>query len=126
MLLSEYVERHLKTINEYSKAGLITVFDLRTDLRTEKIGLVKGYITFADESILYFTEYLDVRYKIDKLSYSFHYQKRNGELILRYDNAKHKPALPFCSHKHFPNGAIVEAVETDIKSVIEEIMDNLL
>ncbi|MBS1258394.1 MAG: hypothetical protein MAG551_01453 [Candidatus Scalindua arabica] len=111
MLLTEYISGFLKTINDYSKTGLIISFDLTNDLRTEKIGLVKGYVVFSDESILYFTEYLDVRYKIDKLSYSFHYQNKDGELIFRYDNSKHKPELTFYNHKHLRNGTISESFQ---------------
>lgn len=82
---------------------MIVGYDLKNDSRAKKIGFVKGYITFTNGSNLYFSEYLDVRYKIDKHSYSFHYQKENGEFILRYDNDNHKPALSFCNHKHKPD-----------------------
>jgi cellulose synthase/poly-beta-1,6-N-acetylglucosamine synthase-like glycosyltransferase len=72
----------------------------------KKIGLIKGTISFLDESKLFFTEYLDLRYKIEKLTYSFHYQSKKGELIFRYDNARHKPDLKFREHKHIKASVI--------------------
>lgn len=74
MLLNEYLSEIVKIIEEYSKTNLIINSELNTDFRTEKIGILKGKITFIDDSKLFFTEYLDVRYKIEKLTYPFHYQ----------------------------------------------------
>lgn len=70
MLLSDYLSGLAGAINEYSKTSLIIDSDLNTDFRTDKIGIIKGSITFADESRLFFTEYLDVRYKVEKITYS--------------------------------------------------------
>ena len=72
MLLTEYFARIVKDIEEYSKTNLIIDSELHIDCRTEKIGIIKGTITFLDNSYLFFTEYLDVKYKIEKLMYSFH------------------------------------------------------
>ena len=79
------------------KTNLIIYSELHIDCRTEKIGIIKGTITFLDNSCLFFTEYLDDKYKIEKLTYSFHYQQKDGTLIFRYDNAYHKPRLGFFS-----------------------------
>lgn len=100
MLLTEYISDIVKVIDEYSKTNLIIDSELSADYRTEKTGIVKGSVTFADNSILVFTEYLDLRYKIEKLNYSFHYRKQDGSLIFRYDNARHKPAIDAFGHKH--------------------------
>ncbi|WP_350329501.1 MULTISPECIES: DUF6516 family protein [Cyanophyceae] len=35
----------------------------------------------------FFREYVDLQESIEKLSYSFHYQDRENNLIFRYDNA---------------------------------------
>ena len=77
MLLTEYLSDVTKVIDEYSRTGLILLSKLKTDARTEKIGLIKGNFVFINESRLFFTEYLDLRYKIEKLAYSFHYQDKN-------------------------------------------------
>ncbi|WKZ18267.1 MAG: DUF6516 family protein [Candidatus Jettenia sp. CY-1] len=126
MLLTEYFARLVKGIEEYSKTNLIIDTDLHLDCRTEKIGIIKGVITFIDDSKLFFTEYLDVRYKIEKLTYSFHFQQKDGKLIFRYDNADHKPRLNFNSHKHLSSDEIVQSSIPEISDIFEEMMDSLL
>ena len=111
-----------KVIEDYSKTGLIIASDLNADYRTEKMGLIEGTVTFIDDSRLFFTEYLDVRFKVEKLTYSFHYQQHNGTLIFRYDNAGHKPRLKFTNHKHTADGVAIEAEAPELTAVLSEIM----
>lgn len=126
MLLTEYLSGIVKFIEEYSKTNLIISSELNNDFRTEQLGLIKGKIIFADESILYFTEYLDLKDRVEKLTYSFHYQKQSGALIFRYDNARHKPKLPFECHRHWANGKIAKSRIPELADVLEEIMEYLL
>lgn len=126
MLLSEYLIDLTKVINEYSKTSLIIDSDLNTDFRTEKIGVIKGSITFTDESRLFFTEYIDVRYKVEKITYSYHYQDRAGKLLFRYDNARHKPMLAFTDHKHLSNNETTQSDVPKFSDVLEEIMEYLV
>ena len=125
MLLTEYLSELTKTIDEYSKTGLIISSELNLDARTEKIGLIKAATTFSDDSKLFVTEYLDLRYKTDKLSYSFHYQDNNGSLIFRYDNAVHRPIQSFRNHKH-TGDSIIQSAVPELRSVLEEIIGGLL
>lgn len=124
MLLSEYLSDIVRTINEYSKTELIADSDISSDLRTPKTGIIKGSISFIDGSKLYFTEYVDSTYKIQKLSYSFQYQNSRNELIFRYDNAVHKPKLAFAEHKHLIDGSIVEAEVPEFSGILREIIDS--
>ncbi|MBI3354759.1 MAG: hypothetical protein HY034_07735 [Nitrospirae bacterium] len=126
MLLSEYLSGLVKLIDEYSRTDLIIDSELTTDFRTEKIGIIKGSITFSNNSRLIFTEYLDLRYKAKKLNYSFHYQKQDGALIFRYDNAEHRPSVNASGHKHLPNGKIAAAEPPSLEAVFTEIIDFLL
>ena len=64
MLLTEYISNLVKVIDEYSKTNLIIDSELSAYDRTEKISIVKGSVTFADNSILVFTKYLNLKYKI--------------------------------------------------------------
>ncbi len=126
MLLSEYLSDLVKLIDEHFKTNLIIDSELTTDSRTEKIGIIKGSITFSNNSRLIFTEYLDLRYKAKKLNYSFHYQKQDSTLIFRYDNAEHRPPVDASGHKHLPSGKIVAAELPSLKDIFTEIMDLLL
>ena len=126
MLLSVYLTGLAKIIEDHSKTDLIIASELNVDYRTDKMGMVEGTITFIDDSHLYFTEYLDVRYKVEKLTYSFHYQSQNGSLILRYDNAGHKPRLKFINHKHSTTGISAEEAVPELHAVLSEIMTYLV
>ncbi|MCC7210311.1 MAG: hypothetical protein E3K40_15025 [Candidatus Brocadia sp.] len=46
MLLTEYFARFVKVIEEYLKTHLITDSGLSIDCRTEKIGIIKGKVTW--------------------------------------------------------------------------------
>ena len=126
MLLSEYLAGLAKIIDKHSTADLIIASELNADYRTEKMGMVNGSITFIDDSRLFFTEYIDTRYKVEKLAYSFHYQRKNGSLLFRYDNAGHKPRLKFIDHKHMADGTTIEANVPELDHVLDEIMLHLI
>ena len=125
MLLSEYLHEITKTVGELAKTGLILSSGITADFRTIKIGLIKGVLSFSDDSKLFFKEYVDLRYKIEKETYSFHYQDRYGGLILRYDNANHKPSTGFIDHKHVGK-QIVRAEIPTLGEVLEEIINDHL
>ena len=125
MLLPEYLQDFVKVIDDYSKTGFIVTSEVRIDMRTEKIGVIKSTIVLADDSRLFATEYVDLRYKIEKISYSFHFQDKDGNLIFRYDNASHKPDLGFKNHKHF-KGIIPQSEAPELRSVLDEIISNFL
>jgi len=126
MLLSEYAAGLAKIIDEHAKTDLIVASGLDADYRTDKVGSIQGSVTFTDSSRLFFMEYLDVRFKVEKLTYSYHYQRKDGALIFRYDNALHKPRLKFADHKHISSGDAIESEEPTLDAVIAEIMTHLV
>jgi hypothetical protein len=74
MLLSEYQTHLAEVIDRYARTDLIVTSELNADARTPKIGVIKGVITFVDGSRLFFSEYVDARYRLEKLTYAYHYQ----------------------------------------------------
>jgi hypothetical protein len=99
---AEFSKNHLKTVS-------------RTIFKERKIIILNSY--------LFFTEYVDCRYRLEKLNYSYHCQDSNGTLIFRYDNAAHKPVLPHCSHKHEPTGNIIAAEPPELSAILDEVME---
>jgi hypothetical protein len=99
---------------------------IQFETRPGNQGYLQGRVVFVDGSHLFFREYLDIiEPGVDKLMYSYHYQEEENQLIFRYDNARHKPTLPFRSHKHiFPN-EIVAAIPPTLDDVLAEIVDRL-
>lgn len=125
MLLKDYLDDIHDTIIEFTQTGLILSSDLTSDVRTANIGLLKGVIVFLDGSTLFFKEYLDLRYRLDKKMYSFHYQDAQARLLFRYDNADHKPGLGFQDHKHTPENTLPATIP-NLQEVLEEIINTYL
>jgi hypothetical protein len=126
MLLSEYQAQLAEIIDRYARTDLIVASELNADARTPKIGVIKGAVTFVDGSRLIFSEYVDARYRLEKLTYAYHCQDAEGNLIFRYDNAAHKPALPFPCHKHLPHGTAIESAVPEFSAVIDEAMERFV
>jgi len=124
MFLAEYLSVLTAQVDQYSRTGLITSSEMKADFRTEKIGVIRGIIEFIDESKLFLTEYIDFRYKLEKLTYAYHYQDKNGQLIFRYDNALHKPRLDFKDHKHLKD-KVISCHIPELRQVLEEILSPL-
>jgi hypothetical protein len=78
-------------------------------------------ITFPDGSELHFREFVNVSLPEPRLMYAYHYQDANKVLILRYDNAAHRPPLPQAEHKHTPAG-----VETSLAPTLAQVIDEIL
>lgn len=126
MLLSEYQTHLAEVIDRYARTDLIVATELNADARTPKMGVIKGVITFVDGSQLFFTEYVDARYRLEKLTYAYHCQSAEGDLIFRYDNATHKPTLTFPCHKHLPDGTAIESAPPEFSALIDEVMERFV
>ena len=126
MLLSEYQARLTEIIGRYTQTDLIIASELTVDARTPKMGMIKGSLQFTDGSHLFFMEYVDIRYRLEKLTYSYHCQNADAALLFRYDNAIHKPALQFACHKHLATGEIIEAAPPELSSVLDEVLEQFL
>jgi hypothetical protein len=118
MLLNNYQANIVTVIQKYVNEGWILSFSFSVDSRS-------NYVEFLQGSHLFFKEYIDLQESIEKLSYSFHYQDHENNLIFRYDNAKHKPDLGYTDHKHI-KGKIIQSKIPDIEQVILEIISEYL
>ena len=79
-------------------------------------------VVFIDQSTLFAREYAD---EIDR-NYSFHWQDKNENLIVRWDNAPHHSKIAtFPHHKHDKHETIVASTEITAKEVLEIIQTKL-
>lgn len=93
------------------------------DLRIFKTGFyVKIIVQLKDDSVLNIREYVD---EFER-AYSYHWQTKEGKLIIRWDNAPHhKNISTYPHHKHIkekilPNYAITcEEILKEIEQVIK-------
>ena len=122
MLLRNYLKLFRQALEKLENYGYTESIEIKEEIRPNKQAIIKAKITLVDRSVLHIKEYLDAKYKIEKVSYAYQYQDRNGELIFRYDNAVHRPALRFKEHKHTKDGVIIEASLPDISDIIDEVV----
>ncbi|MBC8438209.1 MAG: hypothetical protein H8D87_00780 [Deltaproteobacteria bacterium] len=105
--------------------GYADSIDIREEIRANKQGILNVKVVLINQSVLHIKEYLDAKYRINRLSYAYQYQDRTGQLIFRYDNAAHRPVLGFNEHKHSNDGTIHEAALPDIFDFVDEIISHL-
>lgn len=116
----EYARSITDTLDEAVAAGEIVLLSLEVDPRSSLQGFIAGILQFDDGSTLHFREFVNLSHAAPKLMYVYHYQDPATNLIFRYDNAAHKPALPQAEHKHTPSS--VEALPAPtLTEVLDEI-----
>lgn len=125
MSLRNYLATFHEGIQKLEDYGYTESTEIREEIRPNKQAVIKGKIVLVDGSVLHIKEYIDAKYKIERVSYAYQYQDRDGELIFRYDNAVHRPALGYREHKHTKDGVIVETCLPDISDVIDEVIECL-
>ena len=92
------------------------------DFRENHYGFfLKLRIEFIDQTILFTKEY----FSVDVRNYSYHWQDKNNELLIRWDNTPfHKNIETFPHHKHKDN-LILPSDEIGLEDVISFILKNL-
>lgn len=127
MLLNDYLDELKSSLDSF--ASFLANHSLTVDKRPQQQAYIFGVLTFTDASELHFREFIDASDGvIEKVAYSYHFQDKSSQLLFRYDNAKHKPALGFEEHKHCVNNSIIQASAPHLQEVIEEaiIMQQLV
>jgi len=117
----EYVQRITDLLNQVIATGETVLSAFEVDQRSAVRGLIAGILQFGDGAELHFREYVDLTQAEPKIMYAYHYQDVEHNLIFRYDNAAHKPALPQPEHKHTRLGIEASPVPT-----LAEVLDQIV
>jgi len=117
----EYVQRITDLLNQVVATGETVLSAFEVDQRSAVRGLIAGILQFSNGSELHFREYVDVTQAEPKLMYAYHCQDADHNLIFRYDNAAHKPALPQPEHKHTRLG-----IEASLVPTLAEVLDQIV
>ncbi|HAO22031.1 MAG TPA: hypothetical protein DCQ37_17140 [Desulfobacteraceae bacterium] len=83
----------------------------------ESVKLLKIRATLTDKSLLYIMELATYDYQ----KYSYHWQKENGELIIRWDNKPHWKNISTFPHHRHDGENVLPSVRVSIEDVIKEI-----
>jgi hypothetical protein len=120
-VLSDYLAQIRALLDRYSRAAFVLDVGVSSEVRPGDQAYLNGVITFVDGSELHFAEFLDASSQtVDKLMYRYHCQDGSGQLIFRYDNARHQPPLLSSSHKHLPE-QVVASDTPALEDVLAEI-----
>jgi Family of unknown function (DUF6516) len=117
----EYIQHMTALLNQVVATGESVLSAFQVDQRSAVRGLIAGILPFGDGSELHFREYIDMTQAEPKIMYAYHCQDADHNLICRYDNAAHKPALQQPEHKHTPLGIEASHVPT-----LAEVLDQIL
>lgn len=119
-MIDKYAQKLLDAV---AASPIVRSSNISFDKRTLDAGLIRGELTFADDSCLHFRELVDTQARVIRIMYSFHYQRENGSLIFRYDDTPHFPTLPqFPHHKHIGSQTdVIPAQPPDLTTVLREI-----
>lgn len=118
---SDYAQGIAKTIEAVLASGQAVLVDQTIDQRSTWRGFVAGVLQFEDGSELHFREFVDTSRSEPRLMYAYHYQNPQQDLVFRYDNAAHKPALSQAEHKHTAVG-VQNSIAPPLDGVIDEIL----
>lgn len=92
-------------------------------------GKLRARLTLTNRDFVELFEYVtEARDEIQLQKYSFHWQKSDGILIKRWDNAPHFPNLPNAPHHIHLKDQIVQPndVQPSVLSILNEIKQELL
>jgi hypothetical protein len=88
---------------------------------SQERGNLRVRLRFTDNALLEISEAIHVKNgTLSWLAYRYHYQKPDGRVIFRYDNAPHHPEVStHPDHKH-KGDEIIGAVRPDIEHILSE------
>ena len=100
MRLRRYLERLRDTI--YSRREIHVEYFRVEEVLSDRLGAIEGRLRFYDGSLLQLDETVIGRgVVLVKTDYAYHYQRADGTLVFRYDNAPHHPEVPtYPDHIH--------------------------
>jgi len=119
-VLDRYIEDIRAIIDRHRATSFVIEARVSFDFRPGGQAYLEGAVRYVDGSALHFREFLDqTATSVDKLMYVYHYQTEAGQMVFRYDNATHRPPLPFVEHKHKSAG-IASASAPTLELTLEE------
>ncbi len=110
-----------KIVSALKESKIFSFINVIELLDEDSVKLIKIKARLLNDTLLYITELSTTNYQ----KYSYHWQKENGELIIRWDNNPHwKDIKTFPHHKHIED-KVFSSQRVNIDDVIETIEQEL-
>ena len=104
-----------------SDSDIVNDFEILSLLQDEDFYYLRIKSHILGDSILHIKIYLSDQ----EYNYSFHKQKKNGELIIRWDNAPHRQEIRTFPHHVHTKEEIKESYSITLDDVLREIKKQL-
>lgn len=109
-----------KLVQDY--AGIIVRYAVTDFRQFGNAASLVAHIELIDHSVLYIKDYLFID---GTRKYSFHWQKANGQLRMRWDNSLHHThIITFPHHKHTAE-EVLPSYERNLSDILESIRQAL-
>ncbi len=119
MTIHDYLEECILLL---TVSSVVERFQVVKRREVETDGYLRVRAMLLDESLLEVSIYCQhVENVVHLAGYRFHWQDKEGILIIRWDNAKHHPEVgTFPNHVHFGDGKDAkESAAIDLRGVLE-------
>jgi Family of unknown function (DUF6516) len=90
------------------------IYEASVQLLRVRVEIIDGSLLYVREAIFPHTS-----------KYSYHWQTRTGEMLLRWDNAPHHSTIPTHPHHKHDGERIGPAVRVSIEDVLAELATRL-
>lgn len=108
----------LKTLKLLQDSPAVKSFEIIDFKGGKNFYYLKIKAEISDSTSLFIREY----FSKNEHDYSFHWQKENGDLLMRWDNSPHHGGVrTFPHHKHLSDGQILESHEISVEKVLDFI-----
>ncbi|MBI1939231.1 MAG: hypothetical protein HYS25_14070 [Ignavibacteriales bacterium] len=116
------IDEYFESIDILLNNPLFIKIEIKKEKKSINTALLVGKITLSNFSEFHFMEYIESDSRTAVVTYRYHYQTKNKELIFRYDNAPHHEEIKtFPHHKHTAT-KVIDTKQKTLSEVIEEIL----
>lgn len=112
----------MKILRLLDSSPVISSYEIKDFKKFPDGFYIKVEATLSNKSLLFIREYFD----INERKYSYHWQDKIGNLIMRWDNAPHHSQLKTFPHHIHKAGKVNENYSIYFEDVLENIKNEIL
>lgn len=103
-----------------AEAPHVQGLQLSFDEISENECYIKGVLRLKGDLQLYVAEYVQTEPELRRIKYRYHLQNRQGEMLVRWDNAAHHRLISSFPHHRHEGGGVYPSPAMDLKRVLLE------